>query len=92
MPKKVASVLLIDDSEATNNYNKRIIMAFGLAERVDIALNGQLAFEHLTACATDDLPTLILLDINMPVMDGFQFMEAYCLNQKHTQTQNEYIF
>ena len=39
------------------------------------ALNGKTALDYLTN--NEEWPEVILLDINMPVMDGFQFLEEY---------------
>ena len=74
---KLNSVLLVDDNEATNNFNKRLLSALDLTDNVQIALNGKEALDHIVSCKKDELPSLILLDINMPMMDGFQFLEAY---------------
>jgi CheY-like chemotaxis protein len=67
-------ILLIDDDEATNFLNTLCIEAEGLAERVEVALNGEQGLEKLTLLQGECNPELILLDINMPVMDGFDFL------------------
>lgn len=81
--KKIDSVLLIDDDEATNFINELLIRKTGITSSLSIARNGKDALELLYKCkeeATGEdavLPKLILLDINMPVLDGFGFLESF---------------
>lgn len=82
---KLNCVLLIDDDETNNFLNKLVIRESGVAERVEIALNGKEAIEFLTKkgkypdsnLEVYPQPALIFLDINMPVMDGWDFLEEY---------------
>jgi CheY-like chemotaxis protein len=59
--------------------HRRQISRRGLAEQVDVATDGLAALDYLRECATGDteVPELILLDINMPRMNGFEFLDAY---------------
>jgi CheY-like chemotaxis protein len=79
MKKKLKSILLIDDNEADNFLHKLVIKEAACTDDV-VALNsGQKALEYLQE-AEDGLhppPDLIFLDINMPGMDGWEFLEEY---------------
>jgi CheY-like chemotaxis protein len=82
--KRLNSILLIDDDMATNFVSKMLIKKSGVTDHIETALNGQLAIEYLTNVGnyekSDGIlpkPMLILLDINMPVMDGWEFAEAF---------------
>jgi CheY-like chemotaxis protein len=85
MNKKLNCVLLIDDDSATNFINKMLIKKSGITDTIEVVLNGKQALDFLTKSgkyeSTDTVnfpqPQLILLDINMPVMDGWEFIEAY---------------
>ena len=73
-------ILLVDDDSTTNFLNQRLLGNLRVSREVREALNGAEALALLQACcreAPDTFPALILLDLNMPVMDGFEFLEAY---------------
>lgn len=72
-------ILLIDDDKVTNLMHRRLIEKGGLARRVDVAVDGVEALSCLAAALeqNDEIPQLLLLDINMPRMNGFEFLEAY---------------
>ena len=76
--KRLKNILLVDDDEATNFYHRIIIDESNSIENVHVATNGKKALDFLSSCPeTGNCPQLILLDINMPVMNGWEFAEAY---------------
>ena len=79
MNTKISTVLLVDDDESTNFLHRRIIEKTGLAERVVIKETGLQALEYLRSMenGVHPQPELILLDINMPVMNGWEFLKEY---------------
>jgi CheY-like chemotaxis protein len=72
---KLPSVLLIDDDTTTNFLNSLLINTMAIAEQVLVAENGEEALRLLAPGQPS--PTLILLDMNMPVMNGLAFLESY---------------
>ena len=79
--QKLPSVLLVDDDSTTNYLNQLLLNGLGVTEQLFVAENGREALAVLErTCAgpgTPACPVLILLDVNMPVMGGFAFLEAY---------------
>jgi CheY-like chemotaxis protein len=69
------NVLLVDDDKANNFLNRLTIREAVNDCAVAEALNGQEALDYLAA--SDECPQIILLDINMPVIDGFEFLKKY---------------
>jgi len=75
---KVKSVLLVDDDDTTNFLNKFFINQVDSTLEINIALNGKEAIDFLLLNGKNDLlPCLLILDTNMPVMDGWEFLEAF---------------
>jgi CheY-like chemotaxis protein len=79
MEKVLNCVLLIDNDEPTNFLHKMIIERHGCAEKIEVCESAIKALEFLKLKVNDCYanPDLIFLDINMPVMDGWDFMEEY---------------
>lgn len=73
--KALEKILLVDDSQPFNYLSRAILKDNKVFCQVDEVLNGKAALEYLEE--TDKLPDVILLDINMPVMDCFEFLEEY---------------
>ncbi len=76
---KLKRVLLVDDCEATNFLHTMLIEEYGCAENVVVKLNGREALDYLITEEEGAFPQpeLVFLDINMPVMNGWEFLEEY---------------
>jgi CheY-like chemotaxis protein len=73
--KKLNSILLVEDDEATNFINQMVIKKLDCANHVQVAWNGSDALDYLKQSSQS--PELILLDINMPGLNGWEFLEEY---------------
>lgn len=69
--KHPAMILIVEDDEAVQEVMKKAIESAGI--EVLVAENGQVALELLK----DNWPDMILLDLMMPVMDGFEFISHF---------------
>lgn len=89
--KKVRNVLLIDDDAPTNFIHRKILLHSGLVENIHVTQSGQEALEYLGNNSNRDqesaLPDIIFLDINMPAMDGWEFLVQY-EKLKHLKKEN----
>lgn len=72
-------VMLVDEDEIDNIINQKILESNNFAERIIVFRTGQdgLDFLKQNKDIADQLPEIIFLDINMPIMDGFQFLEEF---------------
>jgi CheY-like chemotaxis protein len=73
---KNKKILLIDDDQLNNLINSRIITKFS-DYTVDSFTSGKDGLNYLRDCEPELFPEVIFLDINMPVMDGWEFLEEY---------------
>jgi CheY-like chemotaxis protein len=78
--QKPVNIMLVDDDEINNFITVKLIRK-GFADAViSTFLNGRLAIDRLKQIIEnepDRIPDYILLDINMPVMNGWEFLEEY---------------
>jgi len=74
------SVLLVDDDEINNFISIKLIKKALLNTEIMACLNGKFAIDQLVEIQRKDpakLPDYILLDINMPIMNGWEFLDEY---------------
>ena len=78
MKKKLNCILLVDDDKGTNYLHKMVLKEADIAENILVALNGEQALEIINNVDNKyPQPELIFLDINMPKMNGWEFLEEY---------------
>lgn len=76
--KKISSLYVIDDDKIYHFLLKNLFKQNGIDAVSTFFCNGYDAIEHMKGNNTEDvLPDLILLDVNMPIMDGWQFLEEF---------------
>jgi len=83
MKTTYSCVLIVDDDETSIFLSERIIERNRFAYEIHTSFNGEEALNFLKANCTQmqtsiaACPEVILLDINMPIMDGFEFMKEF---------------
>lgn len=95
--QKYPAVMLIDDNEIDNLINQKMIEAAGIAENIYIHTGARSAIEFLKnvekleKAGHDLLPSIIFLDIDMPLMDGFQFLDEFDKLSVATKTTSKVV-
>lgn len=73
------NILLVDDDGVFNLINTKYLERSGHANDIHTASNGEEALNLINDyySGIQAMPDIILLDLNMPIMDGFSFIEAF---------------
>ena len=77
--KKPFIICIVDDDEIYKFTFKKTLEIKNLAKKILVFSDGEEAIKFMFANLGNakELPDVIFLDINMPIMDGFQFMDEY---------------
>ena len=89
MPDKSLNILLIDDDPSINFLNKLVIEKSAIQAEVNVHTNATEALSELSNSSLN--PKMILLDINMPIMNGWEFVQQYEQLPKHIQSSKIFI-
>ena len=76
---QVQNICLVDDDDVFHFIAKKIIERTDLVKNIKVFYNGREAIRFLESALSlmEELPDVILLDLNMPVMDGWEFLEEF---------------
>lgn len=88
MHNKVNCILLIDDNKIDNFFHTRVINKYGAAAHIIVKDSAEEGLEYLRNKEMNKglKPDIIFLDINMPGMNGWEFIDEYSLLEKELQS------
>jgi CheY-like chemotaxis protein len=72
-------VMIIDDNEIDIFINQKVLEFNNFANEIVNIQAAQNAIDLLKSCKIEDVPNLIFLDLNMPIIDGFRFLYEFSL-------------
>ena len=79
-------VMLIDDNEIDLFINQKVLELCHFTKKLITFHSGREALEYLLSAPTEDIPDLIFLDLNMPVIDGFRFLFEFSTFPDHIRS------
>jgi len=84
---KIKSTCIIDDDPIFVYGTKRIMKELNFSDNIIVYENGQDAIDGLTKMTEngEDLPPVIFLDLNMPIMNGWEFLEDFVKIPNHNR-------
>ena len=77
---KFENTLLIDDNDLDNFINQKMMESAHFSEKIHICMNGEFALDFINSLIASEnklYPDIMFVDFNMPVMDGFEFIENF---------------
>jgi CheY-like chemotaxis protein len=88
MEIKLKSILLIDDDSITNFLHQHVLMEAKVAQKIEVAETVDEALELLDCPGEEKCqpPELIFLDLNMPGLTGWEFIDEYKkIKERHSK-------
>lgn len=81
--KHTEYILLVDDDDITNYLTQRLLSRLRPMAEIKIANNGEEALQIIEQSKANNqgCPDLILLDVNMPVMNGLEFLNKFAADK-----------
>ena len=72
-------IFIIDDEEVSLFLTERMLILNGLTEDIHLFISPEEALDSIKKEGNENFPDVILLDLNMPIMDGWEFLDALAL-------------
>ena len=71
-------IMCVDDDPITLMLFKKVVQKASFAKEITNAMNGEEAITFINSIATEETkPQLIFLDLNMPIMGGWEFLDLF---------------
>lgn len=79
MNYKIERIFLIDDDQVYQYLTKKVMEESHIVKHIDVFSNGLQAINHLELRINEpnSLPEVIFLDLSMPIMDGWEFLDEF---------------